>query len=101
MASCDQAGRARISALGAATKRRCFVLTHGERGADCVPQAMHDWLGCATYAREVLAETESIRGQAVMVRVADSEPGRRAVPRMLGLGRLNVAGRRYTMLRDA
>eukprot|EP00969_Alexandrium_andersonii_P193802 8560981-Alexandrium_andersonii.AAC.1 len=44
--SCDQAGRARLTTLAAVTQRRCFVATHGERGADCVRQAVKENFGC-------------------------------------------------------
>eukprot|EP00969_Alexandrium_andersonii_P169186 7479231-Alexandrium_andersonii.AAC.1 len=57
--SCDQAGRARRATLATVAQRRCFVVTHGECGADCVRQAIEENLGCEVYAHEVTAETES------------------------------------------
>eukprot|EP00969_Alexandrium_andersonii_P060948 2685882-Alexandrium_andersonii.AAC.1 len=60
-----------MTALATATQRRCFVLTHGECGAGCVRQAVHQGLGCEIYVHEVTAETESKRGQSIMVRALD------------------------------
>eukprot|EP00969_Alexandrium_andersonii_P373468 15484111-Alexandrium_andersonii.AAC.1 len=57
--SCDQAGRARLRTLAAATQRRCFVVTHGECGADCARQAIEENLDCDVHAHEVTAETET------------------------------------------
>eukprot|EP00969_Alexandrium_andersonii_P184913 8169399-Alexandrium_andersonii.AAC.1 len=66
--SCDQAGRARLTTLATATQRRCFVLAHGECGADCARQAVQENIGCEVYAHEATAESESIRGQSIIVR---------------------------------
>eukprot|EP00969_Alexandrium_andersonii_P152194 6730287-Alexandrium_andersonii.AAC.1 len=66
--SCDQAGRARLRTLATFRQRRCFVVTHGECGADCVRQAIEETLGGDVYAREVTAETETSRGPSLMVR---------------------------------
>eukprot|EP00969_Alexandrium_andersonii_P045170 1983260-Alexandrium_andersonii.AAC.1 len=84
--SCDQAGRARLKTLAVVTQRRCFVATHGERGADCVRQAIEENLGCDVYAQEVTAETETSRGPSLMVRVLDSATGPAAIPKLLAAG---------------
>eukprot|EP00969_Alexandrium_andersonii_P372953 15482899-Alexandrium_andersonii.AAC.1 len=93
--SCDQAGRAHLGTLSAITQRRCFAVTHGECGADCVRQAITESTGGDVYAYEVTAEDESSRGPSTMVRVIDSATGPAAIPRLLAAGGVRVAGRRY------
>eukprot|EP00969_Alexandrium_andersonii_P276300 12212566-Alexandrium_andersonii.AAC.1 len=72
---------------------RCFVLTHGECGADCARQAVKENFGCEVFAHEVTAEAESIRGQSIMVRVLDSATGPAAIPKLLAAGCAWVAGK--------
>eukprot|EP00969_Alexandrium_andersonii_P060869 2682728-Alexandrium_andersonii.AAC.1 len=60
--SYDQAGRAHLGTLATVAQRRCFVVTRGERGADCVRQAIEESIGGDVYAHEVMAEAESSRG---------------------------------------
>eukprot|EP00969_Alexandrium_andersonii_P184842 8166687-Alexandrium_andersonii.AAC.1 len=48
-----------------------------------------------------MAEAESSRGPSLMVRVMDSASGPAAIPRLLAAGSLQVAGKRYSVLKDA
>eukprot|EP00969_Alexandrium_andersonii_P288008 12733004-Alexandrium_andersonii.AAC.1 len=43
--SCGQAGRAHFGTLATVAQRRCFVVAHGECGADCVRQAIEESIG--------------------------------------------------------
>eukprot|EP00969_Alexandrium_andersonii_P065326 2878199-Alexandrium_andersonii.AAC.1 len=83
------------------TQRRCFVVTHGECGADCVRAAIAETIGTDVYVDEVTAEDERSRGPSAMARVIDSAAGLAAVPKLVAAGMLRVAGGRYEVLKDA
>eukprot|EP00969_Alexandrium_andersonii_P335379 14822544-Alexandrium_andersonii.AAC.1 len=71
MASQDQAGRARITALEADAQSRCFVITDGEAGVGAIQAALLEQFQAEADVVEVLGEAEGTNGQRLAVRIAD------------------------------
>eukprot|EP00969_Alexandrium_andersonii_P348743 15420084-Alexandrium_andersonii.AAC.1 len=67
MASQDQAGRARVTALEADAQSRCFVITDGEAGVGTVQAALLEQFQAEADVMEVVGEAEGTNGQQLMV----------------------------------
>eukprot|EP00969_Alexandrium_andersonii_P173563 7672928-Alexandrium_andersonii.AAC.1 len=66
MESQDKAGRAKVTALEADAKSRCFVVTDGERGVAAVQAAIQEQFQAEAELLEVLGEAEGTDGQRLM-----------------------------------
>eukprot|EP00969_Alexandrium_andersonii_P091342 4032189-Alexandrium_andersonii.AAC.1 len=66
MASQDQAGRARVTALEADAQSRCFVITDGEAGVDAVQAALLEQFQAEADIVEVVGEAEGTNGQRLI-----------------------------------
>eukprot|EP00969_Alexandrium_andersonii_P163210 7215630-Alexandrium_andersonii.AAC.1 len=89
MASRDQAGRTRITALETDAQSRCFVVTDGEAGAVNVQTALREQFQAEADVMEVAGEAEGTNGQRLMVRIADKR-GQRTVQKLIAAGRLRL-----------
>eukprot|EP00969_Alexandrium_andersonii_P311931 13783390-Alexandrium_andersonii.AAC.1 len=68
MAWQDQAGRARVAALEAEAKSRCFAPTDGEFGVAAAQAAIQEQFRAEAELMEVCGEAEGANGQRLMVR---------------------------------